>query len=233
MKNRLRYLLFVFFFGFLLLLGLVFPQFVLANILLPAATTVWLLLRIFVLSIHQRVFWWGVILLAAIAAFYGLYLRSAADSRILDSDSNPAPDRASAWRDSILLNLCAVVNEDLFRRDLMWLFTYLYSSRQQGKAKYQIREEILEHRIPIPESIYTFLFFSPPPATKRSFVKHPAERLRVMIASFMRAVQKWVRRRTSRESSDRARSIDDVLTFMETSLEMRQDYDAPEVHRMS
>jgi hypothetical protein len=232
-KTHLRYLLFVFFMGLLLLLGLVFPQFILANILLPAATAVWLLLRIFVLSLHQQVFWWGAILLAAIAAFRGLSLRSAVDAHGVASDSNPVPDRITSWRDSILLNLRAAVDEDSFKRDLMWLFTYLYSSRQQGKAKYQIRDDITEHRIPVPESIYTFLFFSPRPAAKRSFLRHPAERLRLMTESSAQAVQRWVRRRTGRETSDRARSIDDVLTFMETTLEMRHTDDAPEVHRMS
>lgn len=233
MRKRSRYLLFAFFICLLLLLALLFPQFALDGILLPAATALWLFLRIFVLSIHQQVFWWGVILLSVIAAFHGLYPRSAADFRLPGLDWNPARDRVSAWRDSLMLNLRVSVDKDSFRRDLMWLFTSLYSSRQQGKAKYQIREEILEHRVPIPESIHAFLFFSPRPAPKRSFVKHPVERLTMMTESFLRAFQKWVRRRTGLEAAESVRAIDDVLTFMEKSLEMRQENDAPEVPHMS
>jgi hypothetical protein len=233
MKRRLRYLVFFLFIGALVLLCLAFPQFVLAAILLPAATAVWLLLRIFVLSIHQQVFWWGAIVLAAIAVFGGFSRRSAAASRISAAESGPARGRASAWRDSILLHLLAEVDEDTLKRELMWLFTSLYSSRHQGKAKYQIRDEILERRIPVPESIHAFLFFSPRPAPKRSFMKHPAERLRMVTESFTRAVQGWIRRRTGRETSDRVRAIDDLLTFMEISLEMRQENDAVEVTRVS
>jgi hypothetical protein len=233
MKNRLRRLLVFLFIALLLLVGLIFRQFVLAALLLPAATAVWLLLRIFVLSIHQQIFWWGAIVVAAVAAFGGLFARSAVISRIPAPDSNTVRDRPSTWRDSILLHLLAEVDTDTFRRDLMWVFTSLYLSRGQGKAKYQIRDEILEHRIPIPESIYAFLFFSPRPSPRRSFVTHPVERLRTMSESFTRAVQEWVARRTGRETTDRVRAIDAILTFMETSLEMRQENDAPYVPPVS
>jgi hypothetical protein len=233
MKKRLRYLLLASFIGLLLVLTLLFPQFVLDGILLPAATALWILLRIFILSIHQHAFWWGVIFLLAIVTFRGLYRRSAVDSRAPDLDPVPARDRVTAWRDSLLLNLRAAVDEDSFRRDLMWLFTLLFFSPHQGKAKYQIREEILEHRIPVPESIYRYLFYSPRPAPKRSFVKHPVERLELMSESFARAVRKWVRRRTGREIAECLRAIDDVLTFMEKSLEMRQEHDATQDHRVS
>lgn len=233
MKDRPRHLLVFLFIALVLLTGLIFRQFVLAALLLPAATAVWLLLRIFVLSIHQQIVWWGAIVAAAVAAFGGLSARRAVISRIPDSDSNPVRDRVSIWRDSILLHLHAEVDQDRFTRDLMWVFTSLYSSRGQGKAKYQIRDDILEHRIPIAESIYTFLFSSPRPAPKRSFVTHPVERLRVVSESFTRAVQKWVRRRSGRATADRLRAIDDILTFMETSLEMRQENDATEVPPVS
>jgi len=233
MKKRLRYLLFAFSIGLLLLLTLLFRQFVLAGILLPAATAVWLILRIFVLGIHQQVIWWGVIFLSAIMAIRGFYRRSAVDFRIPASDSNPEVDRVSTWRESIRLNVRAAVGEDLFRRDLMWLFTSLYSSRQQGEAKYKIREAILNRQISLPESIFAFLFLAPRPTPKRSFVRHPFERLRLKIESSVRPFQRWVRRRTGRETSDYVSSIDEVLTFMETSLEMRHEYDTPEVHRMS
>jgi len=233
MKNRLRYVLFFLFIALLLLAGLAFRQFVLAAILLPAATAVWLLLRIFVLSIPQQVFWWCAIVVAAVAAFVGLFARVAVISRIPVADPDPVRDRVSTWRDSIRLHLLAGVDRDTFRSNLMWLFTSLYFSRGQGKAKYQVRDDILERRIPIAESIYSYLFFSPLPAPRRSFVTHPVERLRMMSESFTRGIQEWVRRRTGRTAADRVRAIDDILTFMEKSLEMRQENDAPYVPPVS
>ena len=227
MKKRFRYLLFALFIGLLLLLVLLFPQFVVAGILLPAATALWIILRIFILSIHQQILWWGVIFLSVIVAFRGVFRTSATDHRVMVSDSNPARDRTSIWRDSILLNVRADSDKDSFRRDLMWLFTTLYSSRHEGEAKYQIREAILDHGITIPGSVFDFLFFTPPPAPNRSFAQHPVEYLRVKIESPVRGFQKWVRRRTGSDASDYVRGIDEVLTFMETSLEMRHENDAP------
>src|SRR5208337_4822937 len=208
-KNRLRYLLLFLFIGILLLMGLAFPQFALEAILLPAATAVWLLLRIFVLSIHQQIFWWGAIVAAAVAVFGGLSPRPAALSRIPIPDSSAVRDRVTTWRDSILLHLLAEVDEDTFRRDLMWVLTSLYSPRGQGKAKYQIRDEILAGQIPIADSILGFLFPSSRPAHARSFMTHPVERLRAMSESFKRAVREWARKRTGRETADRLAAIDE------------------------
>ena len=233
MKRRLRYLLFALSLGLIGMAALLFPQFVLTGIVMPAATAVWLILRVFVLGIHQQVIWWGVIVLSVMIAFRGLYRGSAVDSRLSVSDWHPARDRTGVWRDSILLGVGAARSKDSFRRDLMWLFTTLYSSRQQGEAKYQIRDAIQERRIPLPEPIYAFLFFTPRSAPKQSLVRHPVERLRSMLDSCVQAIQKRVRRRTGRETADYLRAIDEVLTFMETSLEMRHEYDTSEVHSMS
>ena len=54
--------------GAVLLASLAFPQILLENVILPTAMLLWLLLRIFVLSIDQQVYWWGAISLAAAAA---------------------------------------------------------------------------------------------------------------------------------------------------------------------
>jgi hypothetical protein len=233
MKSPVRHLLFFVFIGLVLLAGLVFRQFVLAAVLLPAATAVWLLLRIFVLSIHQQVIWWGAIVAAVVAAFGGLVARPAALLRTPAADPAPVRDRVSAWRDSIRLHLLTGGGRDRFRQELMWLFTSLYLSRGQGKAKYQVRDDILEHRIPIAESIYTYLFLSPEPAPKRPFLTHPVQRLRMVSESFTRGIQEWVSRRTGRAAADRLRAVDVILSVMEKSLEMRKENDAPEVPPVS
>jgi hypothetical protein len=181
--------------GLLLLLGLVFRQFVLESILLPAATVVWLFLRIFVLSIDQEVFWWALIALSVIVIFRPLFRGSTAPLLPCFIPS-AAQDRAGPWRRLILGNTHVAAHEDTLRRELVWQLTALYSSQRPGEAKFQIREAFLDGRIPLPESIFTFLFPSPPPP-----------------ASFFR------RKRARRDASDYMRSVDEVLSFMETSME--------------
>ena len=233
MKGRLRYLLLVLFLGAPLLLGLGFPQFTREVIVLPAATAVWIFLRLFVLSVHQQVFWWGAIALAVLAAFGAFHPKAAAFVRVPPAHADPARDRAGDWRDALRVHLLAETDEDSFRRDLMWLFTTMYCSRHQGKAKHQVRDDILEHRIPIPDSIYMSLFFSPRPVPRKSLMRHPVQRLRQMSGSLRRKIRRWIRRHTGRETANRARAIDEVLSFMETTLEMRQDNDATEIPRLS
>jgi hypothetical protein len=232
-QKRLRLLFFLLLIGVLLILGLVFQQFVLIGILMPAATVVWLLLRLFVLSIDQRFFWWVLILVPVAVALFRRFREPPARTPALSRSHGLERDRVSSLRHSILLNIHESGDRDTFRRDLAWLFTFLHSSPRQGAAPYQIREAFLERRIPLSESILDFLYFSTlPPAPKPAFVKHPILRLSVALESAGLTIHKQFRRLTGRESSWYLRSIDEVLNVMEKSLSIRKEHDAPEEHRV-
>jgi hypothetical protein len=198
MSKTTRFAFLAVFLGLLLLVGLIFRQFVLENILLPAATMIWLLLRIFVLSIDQEVFWWALILLSVFVVFRALF-HGASIQVLPHSWANAAHDRTRPWRALILGNIDAPAQDDTLREDLVWLLTALYLPQQPGAAKFQIRDAFLERRIPLTESIFTFLFPPPPPPT--------------------RFFQRFFRQRTGLKASDYMRSIEEVLSFMETSME--------------
>ena len=68
---------------------------------------------------------------------------------------------------------------------------------------------------PCPEHIHTFLFPDEPEKSKRSLEK--------LIQSIRTAPRKWIRRWTGQETAEHYRMIDEVLSFMETSLEMKND----------
>ncbi len=216
MKTRLLFLLLIAFIGLLVMAVLAFPQIVLA-VVLPFATAAWLLLRFFVLSIDQEVWWWGLISLAMIVMLGRLVLRSRTHTQLsFDpfSGSHLSRDRADYWRSAILLNVHSAGEWDTFRRDLMWLFTSMHSSKRQRNENYKIREAILKHEIPIPESIYAFFFSPRPPAPEGYFLKHPIASLQYFIRS---------RRRAGGRKSDYFLSIDEVLSYLETSLEMKSN----------
>jgi hypothetical protein len=128
-------------------------------------------------------------------------------------------DPARRWRDSLLLNVRSEPEKDTFRRELAWMLTSLYASSRPGFAKYQIREAFRQGRIPLPSSIHAFLFSSiklPDPVPP--FLSHPVVRLRTTIGSLGRALQRRARHRSGQETADYFHSIDEVLSFMETSL---------------
>ncbi|MGA2613691.1 MAG: hypothetical protein ABSG38_09580 [Spirochaetia bacterium] len=200
--------------GVLLLLALVFQKFVLANIVLPAATVAWLLLRIFVLSLDQQTYWWGLIILAGLAGLVRLFQITMANAPGPLPSPGTVRDRASYWRESILANARETSNEDAFRRELSWLIATLCSSQMRGSAKYQVREALLQRQIPLPESVHAFLFSSDASAPQQ-----PGGAL----FSARRAFRGRIRRRTGRAVFEYFRSIDEVLTFMEASMEMKND----------
>jgi hypothetical protein len=215
MQKNLRFFVLFVVTGLGLMLGLLFPQFLLTQVLLPASTAVWLLLRLFVLSIDQEVYWWGlvaaVVMIAAVRLMPALYvpLRAAAPP--------PAGDAVDRWRNSILLNIRSSADADTLRRDMAWLLTEMYSSHG-GPAPYEIREELAAGRIPLPPPVHAFLFASPEP---------PARSAARRVRSAALALRTWSDRRTGKEMARYLRAVDDVLTFMETSLEMTHEHTTP------
>jgi hypothetical protein len=223
-KSR-RILFFVLFAGLLLFLGLVFRQLLLANVLVPVATVVWLLLRIFVLSIGQEVYWWALIVLIVVLALFRLLRASGTIEPHQVTQSNATLERVRHWQDSILSNVHETGDDHTFKRDLSWLLTSLYTSRQQGFANFQIREALQQHEIPLPERVYCFLFADDPVAPRQNFFKHPVRASIQLLDSMRMAPRRWIRKWTGRDTAQYYDAIDELLTLMETSLEMKSDED--------
>ena len=205
MRRNLRFLILFLVAGLGLMLGLLFPQFFLTEVLLPASTVVWLLLRLLILSIDQEVYWWclvaAVVLVAVVRLMPSLSVPPGSVA------ARPADD-VDRWRSSILVNIRSSADVDTFRRDMAWMLTEMYSSHG-GPAPYEIREELAAGRIPLPPSVHAFLF--------------PSRRPQSAVA----ALRTWSDRRTGKETARYLRAVDDVLTFMETTLEMTHEHTTP------
>jgi hypothetical protein len=224
MKPPNRYLLLIPILGLLLLLGLIFRQAVMTNVIEPLATVAWLLLRILILSIDQQVYWWGLIFVVVLWAALLPLKAPKTDETTPLTDSNPSLENVSHWRASILANLNAGEERDTIRRELLWLLSAQYASQQPRAASasnYEIREALKQKQIPLPEHVYRFLF---PPETlekPRGFIQDPLGKLQRSVISISQAPQKWMRRWSGQESAEYYRSIDEVLVLIETSLEMK------------
>ena len=72
MKKPLRLLILLLLFSLLLLAAGLNWQYVLNYILMPLATTAWLLLRIFILSIDQKYIWGGLVLAVLLLLLFRL-----------------------------------------------------------------------------------------------------------------------------------------------------------------
>ncbi|HUX20954.1 MAG TPA: hypothetical protein VMW69_06915 [Spirochaetia bacterium] len=205
----------------LLFSGLLFHQFVLMQIILPLATAVWLLLRLFVLSIDQTVYWWGLIVAAIGYGLVRLTQRLSAGSPDPLLRSYRQSDRASSWRGSILRGLGERGETRSFRERLMWLFTAVCAQERPELANYQIREAFIRRQIPLPESIHSFLYSEDSHrASGTSTLKHPMKAFHERALLLRDSLWEWHRRKNGSYSAEYYRHVDEVVRNMEARMEM-------------
>ena len=88
---------------------------------------------------------------------------------------------------------------------------------------FQIDEALRQRGIPLPDSIYAFLYGDGAPAPRPGFFQDPIGFLVALGQSIRYAPARLLRRRSGREAADFRRSVEDVLALMETMLEMNHD----------
>ena len=225
MKNKRPLLLFFLLMGFLLSLGLLFQQFFLTHLILPVATVFWLLLRIFVLSIDQQIYWWMLISLVVFLAIHRISWGPETIEPYQDPGSNQTLDSVDHWRNSILSNVHETGENHMLKRELMWLLASMVSSRQKGSAHFEIKDALKAHQIPLPEHVYAFLFSNEPEESRQPFFHNPVRTFKQILQSIRRSTQKKIRRWTGREAAEYYQAIDEVLTLMESTLEIKYDDD--------
>lgn len=197
----------------LLLVCLLFWPFILQQIITPIALLLWLLLRLFVLSIDQRYFWGALIFLAFIFIYSLLPQPANTISTETGPESNEAIQNIEFWRDIFTLIDYNPQDEKTLKRELTRLLAALYAARQQTTPDFLLYEALERGELPLPPHIHAFLF---PPAPVRS--PNPIARF---LQTTRAAARKWIRRRTGQERAEIYAMINDILTFMENSDDTR------------
>ena len=215
MNTSRRVVLFFLMAAIVLFLGMLFWPFIVNNIIQPTALVVWLLLRILVLSIHQKYFWYALIFVAVILLFRFLP-REQPD---IQSDAHPETNTAiiniGYWRNLFIFYGQNVRDEKTLKRELTHLVTSLYASKQRTSTHWGVHEALQQGQIPLPENIRTILFPQEPPVSGGP--------LKTFFQSVRETPRRWIRQWTGQEKADHYRMIDEVLNFLETSLELNHD----------
>lgn len=219
MKNRSkRFFLALLIATLVVFLGLLFWPFIINNIIQPTALVLWLLIRILVLSIHQKYFWYAVIFAAVLLLL-----------RILRQTQSQLPSRAyietnttitniGYWRGLLLYNGQDIREDKVLKRQLAQLLTALYALKHGAPNNFRMYDDLQEGKIPLPGNIHAFLF---PPAPLSGGL------LQKYFQSIQKTTRRWIRRWTGQEKAEHQKMIDEVLNFLETSLEMNNDDRAP------
>ncbi len=217
MSKRWRGFLFGLYLVVLALLGIRFAPALRANLIDPAAAAIWLALRLFILSIDQKYFWAAAILLGA---FWGLHrLSQELENGEIDAQAAPANaalQKAEIWRGDIQFGAGTLADRNTIRHELTRLLVSMHSSKQQGNTYADTLEALRLRQIPLPEGAYTFLFADP-----RS--NQPGSRLQKAVQSIRQAPRHWIDQWTGRSAASYYREIDELLAYLENSLEMHHD----------
>jgi hypothetical protein len=195
--------------------ALLFWPFLLDNIIKPTGLAVWLLLRILVLSIDQKFFWYASAFAAVVFLFRFLLQEQTTTQANPYPETNTTIQNIRYWRIMFTYNDHNIRDEKTIRRELLELLTCFYVSKQSMSNHFGIHAALQQGEIPLPEHIRAFLFPEEPSGPDGSIKK------------FLQSVRKtpwtWVWRWTGQEKAEHYQMIDEVLNFMETALEGNND----------
>lgn len=204
MKKSNRRLLFLLFAGIILFICILFGPFILENILMPLSLVLWIFLRVFILSIDQKVIW-GMMIFSVLIFFILRFDRSASpveQSELLDQNSSIKD--LEFWR--FYLSASPHKREELkdLKRKLAWKLVSIYASRKRIPANYEVFDAFKLCEIPLPEKVYSFLFAD---EKKKSWRDH----------------RKWLRRISGRENIEYYQNLKYYLIFLENFMEIKNE----------
>jgi hypothetical protein len=186
----------------------------------PLALVAWLLLRVFVLSVHHAA-WWVALLLAGTAVLVGFALRRAAAAGPGRPLVTLPPVRpGDSWRWLIQQTVAGqqpapAIGWNGFVR----LAVSLAALERRAAPDYRVLEELRDGQAPLPAEVHAFLF--PPPAPPARWAVRQARRL-------AGAPRRALRRLSGRDRAERVAAIERLLSFLESSLEVPPHEHAPD-----
>jgi uncharacterized membrane protein YccC len=135
-----------------LFLGMVFWPFIFDNIIRPTAVVVWILLRVLVLSIHQKYFWYAVVVAGFIVLFRILPKGHSETQPDSYRETNTTILNISYWRVLFTYSGQDIQEDRSIKRELTPLLTSLYASKQRTSNDFRIHEALEQGTIPLPQN---------------------------------------------------------------------------------
>jgi hypothetical protein len=212
--RRISPIIIILLLGLVLLSGVLFHSFILEILVRPLALVVWLSWRV-LLSIDQKVYWALLIFLALFYALICLVPGPVASERSVPTEPSITLDGVHGWHMSICFPAGGVENPTLLRHALEKMLVTMYTSKQSELPYWQVHEALKQRQIPLPEPVYAFLFPAEPPPGRQSFKR--------ILQAIWHAPGKLARRWAGRDVTEFYQSIEQVLNFMESSLEINRD----------
>jgi hypothetical protein len=198
----------------ILFIGMIFWPFILNDIIKPFALVIWLLLRIFVLSVDQKYFWAIVIFSIIIFLFRLLPKEQDPVQSEAFSEENATVSNIKNWSILFAFSGQDVREDKVLKRELIHLLASVYASKRNTSTDFGIYDALMQGEIPLPEDICTFLFPKEQQASGSLIIK--------ILHTIQNTSRKWIRQWTGQDKVDHDKMINEVLCFIETSLEINK-----------
>jgi hypothetical protein len=195
----------------LFLAAVAFGPAIMSLFVVPMATSVWALLRVFVLSVDQ-VKLWTFVALAAFTLGFCRAVMAAMDASSRQDRESALPDRNAAlanvgyWRYMLAVAPRSDRDRDTIRRELAKLLLSAYSSKERVARDFSLYRDFESRKIPLPEEVHELLFANASPSTK------PEARFRA-----------WLRRVSGRESAEYLRSLERYIEYLRFYMEINDE----------
>jgi hypothetical protein len=199
----------------ILFVGLLNWSFVLNEIIMPVSLVIWFFLRILVLSIDQQYYWTALIFVVLV---FLSRLIPQDQSPITSEDSytgNETIKRIENWHRLFIPENNSIYDDITLRRGFSHMVVSLYAIKLHVAPDFRLVDSLKQGEIPLPEQIRTFLFPEEP--------QKPGRSLKKRMQSTRNALRQWIRRLNGQEKAEHYRMINELLDFLETSLEMKND----------
>jgi hypothetical protein len=205
MNKISRFALFIFILGIILFLGLVFSAWVVPNVVQPVAETIWLFLRVFILSVDQ-VYYWNLLSIAVV--IWVIYRLDSRKSPVLPEEGtvrNEAISNLKNWREALVFSKQDDNGQNIIRDKLLRLLISHFAAIQQNPNQLEIRQDIEQRRLYLPDSVYNFVFLS-----------ESQRPIKLSLRALYHAVHRWYCRLSGQEEAVFDRMIDELIDFMKT-----------------
>lgn len=214
MKFSPRLLILLFIVLVFIFVGLLKWQSIFTEILHPVSLVIWLLLRIFILSIGQQYYWWALILAVLVLAVRLIPREETIAEKIETNQLNETINAVKHWRSLYIPNESNAYGRFL-ERDFLRMLVTMYAAKLRMAPDFKLYDALRQGQIFIPEHIRKSLYSELP--RKENWSLHR------MIKTIRDWPVKVWRRSSGRDIEEHYRMIEDVLDFFESSLEMKHD----------
>lgn len=208
-----RFSLFIFIMILILFLGLIFSAWVVPHIVQPASETIWLFLRLFILSVDQLDYWNIISIAALIWIIYRLARRKPSKQPEGSRVKNEIRDNLQNWREFLIQAKHHRGDRGPLRDKLLRLLISHYASRQPQLDQAEIGQGLEQHQLPLPGSVYDFLFGAENQTSGRlspHAISHP--------------IQRWYQRISGQDETDINPMIDDLIYVFNARVENDHEY---------